>query len=80
MALPNFSSIAKSVTSFAQGTSMPKSGSTVFDILDPAKQRRMISGLPFGGGSGVLSKLIPNFGFFRKLINLLPLLPLKPRK
>ena len=63
MALPNFSSIAKSVTSFAQGTSMPKSGSTVFDILDPAKQRRMISGLPFGGGSGVLSKLIPNFGF-----------------
>ena len=63
MALPNFSSIAKSVTSFAQGTSMPKSGSTVFDILDPAKQRRMISGLPFGGGSGALSKLIPNFGF-----------------
>jgi hypothetical protein len=63
MALPNFSSIAKSVTSFAQGTSMPKSSSTAFDILDPAKQRRMISGLPFGGGSGVLSKLIPNFGF-----------------
>jgi hypothetical protein len=63
MALPNFSSIAKSVTSFAQGTSMPKSSGTAFDILDPAKQRRMISGLPFGGGSGVLSKLIPNFGF-----------------
>jgi hypothetical protein len=63
MALPNFSSIAKSVTSFAQGTSMPKSSGTVFDILDPAKQRRMISGLPFGGGSGALAKLIPNFGF-----------------
>ena len=63
MALPNFSSIAKSVTSFAQGTSMPKSSGTVFDILDPAKQRRMISGLPFGRGSSALSKLIPNFGF-----------------
>ena len=63
MALPNFSSIAKSVTSFAQGTTLPKSSGTAFDILDPAKQRRMISGLPFGGGNGVLSKLIPNFGF-----------------
>jgi hypothetical protein len=62
MALPNFSSIAKSVTSFAQGTSMPKSGGTAFDLLNPANARRMISGLPFGGGSA-LAKMIPNFGF-----------------
>jgi hypothetical protein len=63
MALPNFSSIAKSVTSFGQGTSIPKSGGTAFDLLNPANARRIISGLPFGGGSGTLSKLIPNFGF-----------------
>ena len=62
MALPNFSSIAKSVTSFAQGTSIPKSGSTAFDLLNPANARRLISGLPLGGGAA-LSKIIPNIGF-----------------
>jgi hypothetical protein len=62
MALPNFSSIAKSVTSFAQGTSIPKSGGTAFDLLNPANARRLISGLPLGGGAA-LSKIIPNIGF-----------------
>ena len=62
MALPNFSSIAKSVTSFAQGTSIPKSGGTAFDLLNPANARRAISGLIPGGLSG-LAKNIPNIGF-----------------
>ena len=62
MALPNFSSIAKSVTSFAQGTSIPKSGSTAFDILNPANARRSKSGFPGVGGTSALGKLIPNFG------------------
>lgn len=62
MALPNFSSIAKSVTSFAQGTSVPKSGSTVFDLLNPANARRSKSGFPGVGGISALGKLIPNFG------------------
>jgi hypothetical protein len=62
MALPNFSSIAKSVTSFAQGTNIPKSGGTAFDLLNPANARRAISGLMSGGISG-LAKNIPNFGF-----------------
>ena len=62
MALPNFSSIAKSVTSFAQGTSIPKSGSTAFDLLNPANARRSKSGFPGVGGSSALGKLIPNFG------------------
>ena len=62
MALPNFSSIAKSVTSFEQGTSIPKSGGTAFDLLNPANARRLISGLPLGGGAA-LSKIIPNIGF-----------------
>jgi hypothetical protein len=62
MALPDFSSIAKSVTSFAQGTSIPKSSGTAFDLLNPANARRAISGIPFGGVGG-LSKIIPNIGF-----------------
>ena len=62
MALPNFSSIAKSVTSFAQGTSIPKSGSTAFDLLNPANARRSKSGFPGVGGTSALGKLIPNFG------------------
>lgn len=62
MALPNFSSIAKSVTSFAQGTSIPKSGSTAFDLLNPANARRSKSGFPGVGGTSTLGKLIPNFG------------------
>lgn len=62
MALPNFASIAKSVTSFAQGTSIPKSSGTAFDLLDPANARRAISGLIPGGLSG-LAKMIPNIGF-----------------
>ena len=62
MALPNFSSIAKSVTSFAQGTSIPKSGGTAFDLLNPANARRAISGLVPGGLSG-LAKNTPNIGF-----------------
>ena len=62
MALPNFSSIAKSVTSFGQGTSIPKSGGTAFDLLNPANARRAISGLIPGGLSG-LAKNIPNIGF-----------------
>ena len=63
MALPNFSSIAKSVTSLAQGTSVPKSSGTVFDLLNPANARRLRSGFPGLGGLGGLSKLIPNIGF-----------------
>ena len=62
MALPNFSSIAKSVTSFAQGTSIPKSGGTAFDLLNPANARRSKSGFPGVGGTSALGKLIPNFG------------------
>jgi hypothetical protein len=62
MALPNFSSIAKSVTSFAQGTSIPKSGSTAFDLLNPANARRSKSGFPGVGGMSALGKLVPNFG------------------
>ena len=62
MALPNFSSIAKSVTSFAQGTSIPKSGATAFDLLNPANARRSKSGFPGVGGMSALGKLIPNFG------------------
>ena len=60
MALPDFSSIAKSATSFAQGTSIPKSSGTAFDLLDPANQRRSI--LP-SGMLGGLAKMIPNIGF-----------------
>lgn len=63
MALPDFSSIAKSVTSFAQGTSIPKSGSTAFDLLNPANARRSKAGFPGIGGIGGLSKIIPNIGF-----------------
>jgi len=62
MALPNFSSIAKSVTSFAQGTSIPKSGGTAFDLLNPANARRSKAGFPGVGGISALGKLIPNFG------------------
>lgn len=62
MALPDFSSIAKSVTSFAQGTSVPRSGGTAFDLLNPANARRAISGLGTGGFNGA-SKIIPNIGF-----------------
>ena len=64
MALPDFSTIAKSVTSFTQGTSIPKSSGTVFDLLNPANARRAISGLGVGGIGG-LSKIIPNIGFGR---------------
>lgn len=63
MALPNFSSIAKSVTNFTQGTAIPKSSSTVFDLLNPANARRSKAGFPGIGGFGGLSKIIPNIGF-----------------
>lgn len=62
MALPDFSSIAKSATSFAQGTTIPKSGGTAFDLLNPANARRAISGLGTGGFGGA-SKISPNIGF-----------------
>ncbi len=61
MALPDFSSIAKSATNFTQG-SVPKSSGTAFDLLDPSNARRAISGLIPGGLAGI-SKLIPNIGF-----------------
>jgi hypothetical protein len=53
------------VTSFTQGTSIPRSGGTAFDLLNPANARRAISGLGIGGigGIGGLSKIIPNIGF-----------------
>jgi hypothetical protein len=61
MALPDFSSIAKSATNFVAGA-VPKSTGTAFDLLNPSNARRAISGLLPGGGSS-LSKTIPNIGF-----------------
>jgi hypothetical protein len=62
MALPDFSSIAKSVTNFAQGKLTPRGGGTAFDLLNPANARRAISGL-FAGGASSASKTTPNIGF-----------------
>lgn len=61
MALPNFSSIAKSATNFASDAVSKLSG-TAFDLLDPGNARRAISGL-LPGGLGGLSKSEPNIGF-----------------
>jgi hypothetical protein len=62
MALPDFSSIAKSVTNFAQGKLLPRGSGTAFDLLNPSNARNAISGLFAGGASGT-SKVIPNIGF-----------------
>lgn len=62
MALPDFSSIAKAATNFAQGKLLPKSGGTAFDLLNPSNARKAISGLFAGGASGQ-SKSTPNIGF-----------------
>jgi len=63
MALPNFSQIAKTVTNFAQTSSVQKSSGTVFDLLNPANARRSKAGFPGLGGIGGLGKVMPNFGF-----------------
>ena len=63
MALPNFSQIAKTVTNFAQTSSVQKSSGTVFDLLNPANARRAKAGFPGLGGIGGLGKVMPNFGF-----------------
>ena len=61
MALPNFSQIAKTVTNFAQTSSVQKSSGTVFDLLNPANARRSKAGFPGLGGIGGLGKVMPNF-------------------
>jgi len=65
MALPDFSSIAKSGTAFGSNQApkpYQKSSGTAFDILNPANARRAISGL-LPGGFGGLGKNLPNIGF-----------------
>jgi hypothetical protein len=62
MALPDFSSIAKSISSGAQGLTVPKSSGTAFDLLNPANARRAISGLNIGGKGG-FAKALTNIGF-----------------
>ena len=61
MALPDFSSIAKSATNFNNDL-VPKSSGTAFDLLDPSNARRAISGLIPGGFLGMFKKS-PNIGF-----------------
>jgi len=65
MALPDFSSVAKSATAFGSGQApraYQESSGTAFELLDPANARRAISGL-LPGGFGGLGKSIPNIGF-----------------
>ena len=62
MALPDFSSIAKSISGAGQGLTIPKSSGTAFDLLNPANARRAISGLNIGGKSG-FAKGLTNIAF-----------------
>jgi len=59
--MADFSGMFKSVTS-SVGGSVSKIGSSAFDLLDPSKARRAISGLLPGGLPGI-GKLLTNIGF-----------------